>query len=50
MGRDFSYATFDITLGYEVNIDKAIKFFRSKIKDLPAEIIAEKGFRLILKD
>jgi small conductance mechanosensitive channel len=24
MGRDFSYATFDITLGYEVNLDKAI--------------------------
>ncbi len=28
MGRDFSYATFDITLGYEVNLDKAIKLMQ----------------------
>lgn len=28
MGRDFSYATFDIALGYEVNIDKAIKLMQ----------------------
>lgn len=32
------------------NIDKAVKFFRGKIKDLPAEIVAEKGFRLIITD
>jgi small conductance mechanosensitive channel len=28
MGRDFSYATFDITLGYEVNLDKVIKLMQ----------------------
>jgi len=28
MGRDFSYATFDITLGYEVNLDKATKLMQ----------------------
>jgi len=28
MGRDFSYATFDITLGYEANIDKVIKLLQ----------------------
>ena len=28
MGRDFSYATFDIALGYEVNLDKAIKLMQ----------------------
>jgi len=28
MGRDFSYATFDITLGYEINLDKVIKLMQ----------------------
>lgn len=28
MGRDFSYATFDIAIGYEVNLDKAIKLMQ----------------------
>ena len=28
MGRDFSYATFDIALGYEVNLDKVIKLMQ----------------------
>ena len=28
LGRDFSYATFDIALGYEVNLDKAIKLMQ----------------------
>ena len=28
MGRDFSYATFEIALGYEVNLDKAIKLMQ----------------------
>ena len=28
MGRDFSYATFDIALDYEVNLDKAIKLMQ----------------------
>lgn len=31
------------------NIDKAIKFFRTKLKGLPARIPAEKGFRLIIE-
>jgi small conductance mechanosensitive channel len=34
MGRDFSYATFDITLGYEVNIDKAIKLMQEASEKL----------------
>lgn len=28
MGRDFSYTTFDITLGYEINLDKVIKLMQ----------------------
>lgn len=32
------------------NIDKAVAFFRKKLKELPIEITAEKGFRLIIKD
>jgi small conductance mechanosensitive channel len=28
MGRDFSYATFDITLSYETNLDKVIKLMQ----------------------
>ncbi len=34
MGRDFSYATFDITLGYEVNFDKAIKLMQETSEKL----------------
>lgn len=38
--------------GYSTNenIDKAVAFFRGKLGGLPIEIIAEKGFRLIIKD
>lgn len=31
-------------------IDKAVAFFRKKLKELPIEITAEKGFRIIVKD
>ena len=34
MGRDFSYATFDIALGYEVNLDKAIELMQEASKKL----------------
>ena len=34
MGRDFSYATFDIALGYEVNLDKAIKLMQETSEKL----------------
>jgi small conductance mechanosensitive channel len=34
MGRDFSYATFDIALGYEVNLDKAIKLIQETSQKL----------------
>jgi small conductance mechanosensitive channel len=34
MGRDFSYATFDIALGYEVNLDKAIKLMQETSQKL----------------
>jgi moderate conductance mechanosensitive channel len=34
MGRDFSYATFDIALSYEVNIDKAIKLMQEASEKL----------------
>jgi small conductance mechanosensitive channel len=34
MGRDFSYATFDIALGYEVNLDKAIKLMQEASEKL----------------
>jgi small conductance mechanosensitive channel len=34
MGRDFSYATFDIALGYEVNLDKAIKLMQEASQKL----------------
>jgi small conductance mechanosensitive channel len=34
MGRDFSYATFDIALGYEVNLDKAIKLMQETCEKL----------------
>jgi small-conductance mechanosensitive channel len=38
MGRDFSYATFDITLGYEVNLDKAIKLMQETSEKLRKSI------------
>jgi small-conductance mechanosensitive channel len=38
MGRDFSYATFDITLGYEVNLDKAIKLMQETSEKLRESI------------
>jgi len=34
MGRDFSYATFDIAIGYEVNLDKAIKLMKEASEKL----------------
>jgi small conductance mechanosensitive channel len=34
MGRDFSYATFEIALGYEVNLDKAIKLMQETSEKL----------------
>jgi small conductance mechanosensitive channel len=34
MGRDFSYATFDIALGYEVNLDKVIKLMQETSQKL----------------
>ena len=34
MGRDFSYATFDIAIGYEVNLDKAIKLMQETSEKL----------------
>ena len=34
MGRDFSNATFDIALGYEVNLDKAIELMQEASKKL----------------
>jgi len=34
MGRDFSYATFDIAIGYEVNLDKAIKLMQEASEKL----------------
>ncbi len=38
MGRDFSYATFDIALGYEVNLDKAIKLMQETSEKLRKSI------------
>ncbi len=38
MGRDFSYATFDIALGYEVNLDKAIKLMQETCEKLRKSI------------
>jgi small conductance mechanosensitive channel len=39
MGRDFSYATFDIALGYEVNLDKAIKLMQEASEKLRKSLI-----------
>lgn len=39
MGRDFSYATFDIALGYEVNLDKAIKLMQETSQKLRKSLI-----------
>jgi small conductance mechanosensitive channel len=39
MGRDFSYATFDIALGYEVNLDKAIKLMQETNEKLRKSLI-----------
>jgi small conductance mechanosensitive channel len=39
MGRDFSYATFDITLGYEVNLDKVIKLMQETSQKLRKSLV-----------